>query len=143
MLQIEVRINDRFVAFANVENLSALADISDYGIEARTEPNPLTGADAFMHPKIFVDDHPRRQSVWALVARVARELAKRENAAPTAAEVRKLAVDVIGADAAARAWLRRPAMALEQRRPLDALKTADGRRRVATLLRQIEGGVYI
>jgi hypothetical protein len=81
MLQIEIRINDRFVAFANVENLSALVDISDYSVEARTEPNPLTGTDAFMHPKIFVDDHPRRQSVWALVAKVARELAKRENAA--------------------------------------------------------------
>jgi hypothetical protein len=81
MLQIEIRINDCFVAFANVENLSALADLSDYSLEARTEPNPLTGADAVMHPKIFVGDHPRRQSVWALVARVARELARRENAA--------------------------------------------------------------
>lgn len=81
MIQIEIRLNDRFVAFANVENLSALADISDYGVAARTEPNPLTGADAFMHPKIFVGEHPRRQSVWSLVARVARELAKRENAA--------------------------------------------------------------
>jgi hypothetical protein len=81
MLQIEIRINDRFVAFANVENLSVLADISDYSVEARTEPNPLTGADAFMHPKIFVDAHQRRQSVWSLVAKVARELAKRENAA--------------------------------------------------------------
>ena len=82
MLQIEIRINDRFVAFANVENPSALADISDYAIaSARTEPNPLTGSPAFMHPKIFIGDHPRRQSVWALVAKVARELAKRENAA--------------------------------------------------------------
>ena len=39
MLQIEIRINDRFVAFANVENPSALADISDYAIaSARTWP---------------------------------------------------------------------------------------------------------
>lgn len=141
MLQIEIRINDRFVAFANVENIAALADVSDYSVEARTEPNPLTGADAVMHQKIFVGDHPRRQSVWALVARVARELAKRENAAPTAAEVRKLADDVIGPDSTA--WLRRPAMALEQRRPVDVMKTADGRRRVVTLLGQIEGGVYV
>ena len=81
MIQIEIRLNDRFVAFANVENRSTLADISDYGVEARTEPNPLTGADAFMHSRIFVGDHPRRQSVWSLVAKVARELAKRENAA--------------------------------------------------------------
>jgi hypothetical protein len=81
MLQIEIRLDNVFVAFANVENIAALSDISDYSVEARTEPNPLTGADAFMHPKIFVGDHPRRQSVWSLVARVARELAKRENAA--------------------------------------------------------------
>lgn len=80
MLQIEIRLDNVFVAFANVENLSALADISDYSVEARTEPNPLTGSDAFNHPKIFVDGHQRRQSVWALVAKVARELAKRENA---------------------------------------------------------------
>lgn len=38
MIQIEIRLNDRFVAFANVENRSTLADISDYGVEARTEP---------------------------------------------------------------------------------------------------------
>jgi hypothetical protein len=142
MLQIEIRLDNVFVAHANVENISALADISDYAIVgARTEPNPLTGADAVMHQKIFVGDHPRRQSVWSLVAKVARELAKRENAAPTPAEVRKLAADVIGPDALA--WLRRPAMVLEQRRPIDMLKTADGRRRVATLLGQIEGGVYV
>jgi uncharacterized protein (DUF2384 family) len=35
------------------------------------------------------------------------------------------------------------AMALEQRRPVDVMKTADGRRRVVTLLGQIEGGVYV
>lgn len=81
MLQIEIRINNVFVAHANVENLSALADLSDYAVEARTEPNSLTGTDAFMHRRIFVGDHKRRQSVWSLVARVARELAKRENAA--------------------------------------------------------------
>ena len=81
MLQIEIRINNVFVAFANVENLSALADISDYAVEARTEPNPLTGADAVNHRRIFIGDHKRRKSVWSLVARVAHELAKRENAA--------------------------------------------------------------
>lgn len=79
--QIEIRINDVFVAHANVENLSALADISDYGVEARTEPNPLTGADAVNHRKMFVGDHKRKQSVWSPAARVARELARRENAA--------------------------------------------------------------
>jgi hypothetical protein len=140
-LEIEIRINGRFVAYANAGNISGCADISDYVVESRTEPSPLTGAPAFMHEKFVITFHERAQSVWALVAKVAVELARRENAAPTAAEIRALARDVIGADA--RAWLQQPAIGLGRAKPADLLKTAAGRRQLATFLRQIEYGVCV
>ena len=57
--------------------------------------------------------------------------------------IMKQAELLFGSGAEARAWLARPAMALEQRRPIDLLDTADGRRVLSNLLTQLEYGVYV
>lgn len=57
--------------------------------------------------------------------------------------IRKQAELLFGSRAEARAWLARPAMALEQRRPIDLLETEQGRRIMSNLLTQLEYGVYV
>ena len=58
-------------------------------------------------------------------------------------EIRRQAEQVFGSTADARRWFNRPAMALEQRRPIDLLGTAEGRRVLETLLTQLAYGVYV
>lgn len=62
--------------------------------------------------------------------------------AATAKEIRDLATGVFGSRRDAAAWLRTPALGLNQARPVDLLVTAAGRRLVYTLLVQLEYGVY-
>lgn len=54
----------------------------------------------------------------------------------------RLATVVLGSKAEARRWLEAPAMALDQRRPIDLVETRDGEALVTTLLNRIEYGVY-
>jgi hypothetical protein len=56
-----------------IANISDLADISDYVLEAMEAANPLTGAPA-RKGNIVLYHHDRRQSVWALLARAASEI---------------------------------------------------------------------
>lgn len=63
--------------------------------------------------------------------------------APAQAELRRRAVELFGSKAAAREWLNSEAMALERRKPVDLLKSAEGRRVLSTLLTQLDFGVYI
>ena len=58
------------------------------------------------------------------------------------AEILARATSVLGSRQEAEGWLIRPAMALEQRRPLDLLATSEGRRMVEELLERMEYGVY-
>jgi putative toxin-antitoxin system antitoxin component (TIGR02293 family) len=58
------------------------------------------------------------------------------------AEILAKAIDVFGSQDDAEAWLDRPAIALEQRRPVDLLATPPGVRLVEDLLGRIEYGVY-
>jgi putative toxin-antitoxin system antitoxin component (TIGR02293 family) len=62
---------------------------------------------------------------------------------PSRTAIRKQAELLFGSRAESRAWLSRPAMALEQRRPIDLLDTAEGRRVLSNLLTQLEYGVYV
>lgn len=62
---------------------------------------------------------------------------------PSAAEFRRQAVNVLGSKELAMGWLRTPAMALNQQRPMDLLGTEVGRQTVSTLLVQLEFGVYL
>ena len=58
------------------------------------------------------------------------------------AEILGRATDVLGSQAEAEAWLDRPAMALDQRKPIDLLSTPAGVETVEDHLTRIEYGVY-
>ncbi|MDQ6433712.1 DUF2384 domain-containing protein [Mesorhizobium sp. LHD-90] len=58
------------------------------------------------------------------------------------AEILALATDVFGSQEEAERWMERPAMALDQRRPIDLLATPAGVGLVETLLKRIDYGVY-
>ncbi|WGM37961.1 antitoxin Xre/MbcA/ParS toxin-binding domain-containing protein [Caulobacter sp. NIBR1757] len=59
------------------------------------------------------------------------------------AEILAHATAVFGSQAEAEAWLERPAMGLNQRRPIDLLATSAGVELVETHLYRIEYGVYM
>jgi putative toxin-antitoxin system antitoxin component (TIGR02293 family) len=58
------------------------------------------------------------------------------------AEILGRATEIFGSQAEAEAWLERPAMALEQRKPIDLLSTPAGVETVEELLTRLEFGVY-
>lgn len=58
------------VARAELGNLSDLADTSDYAVAIAEGDNPIAGTPAWRH-RTRIEGHPRRSSVWALVAKVA------------------------------------------------------------------------
>lgn len=59
------------------------------------------------------------------------------------AEILKQASDVFGSQEEAELWLERPAMGLDQRRPIDLLATPAGTELVQDFLTQLEFGVYV
>ena len=61
---------------------------------------------------------------------------------PTDAEMLVFATKVFGSEEDAQAWMERPAIGLNQRRPIDLMETAEGRKAVATYLVRIYFGVY-
>jgi putative toxin-antitoxin system antitoxin component (TIGR02293 family) len=58
------------------------------------------------------------------------------------AEILGRAIELFGSRAEAEEWLERPAMALEQRKPIDLLSTPAGVRSVEDHLTRLEYGVY-
>jgi hypothetical protein len=68
----------RIIATMRVANVSDLADISDYRIEAAEGSNPLTGTPQ-RSASCEVTGHDRRQSVWVLVAKAAEAACKAEH----------------------------------------------------------------
>jgi len=58
------------------------------------------------------------------------------------AEILGRATEVFGSQAKAEEWLERPAMALEQRKPIDLLSTPAGVETVEDHLTRLEYGVY-
>ncbi len=58
------------------------------------------------------------------------------------AEILSRATDVFGSQEDAERWLERPAIGLDQRRPIDLLATTAGVEIVETFLRRLEHGVY-
>ncbi|RZL04153.1 MAG: DUF2384 domain-containing protein [Rubrivivax sp.] len=60
----------------------------------------------------------------------------------TEAMIRNMATSVLGSQDAAAQWLLRPAMGLNQSRPIDLLKSTEGIIMVADLLTRMEYGVY-
>ena len=60
----------RSLAIANVANVSDLADVSDYAVSVTEGHNPLTNTPPWSQ-RGHVFQHDRRNSVWALIAKVA------------------------------------------------------------------------
>jgi putative toxin-antitoxin system antitoxin component (TIGR02293 family) len=58
------------------------------------------------------------------------------------AEVLAKATSVMGSQQAAEQWLERPAVGLDQRRPIDLLSTPAGLALVEDFLERVEYGVY-
>jgi putative toxin-antitoxin system antitoxin component (TIGR02293 family) len=58
------------------------------------------------------------------------------------AEILSHATELFGSQEAAEAWMEQPAMALNQRKPIDLLSTTAGVESVEELLTRIEYGVY-
>lgn len=59
------------------------------------------------------------------------------------AEIFAKAIEVMGSEDRARAWLTEPAMALDRRKPIDLMATPAGTELVEDLLVQLEYGVYV
>ena len=142
-LEIEIRINGTHLAHANASNIGSCTDLavlSDYAVEACTTLSLVPGAPRVIHEKIFIYHHKRIQSIWALVAKIATTLARRENVTPTRARIRELASAQFGPDT--KSWMREPNRWFDNAPPDDLIKTAAGRRMLATYLLQLEFGVY-
>jgi hypothetical protein len=60
----------RVLGKACIENLSDLRDISDYRVSVTEDDNHVAG-ESMWGAEGMIDGHPRRQTVWALVAKVA------------------------------------------------------------------------
>ena len=52
------------------------------------------------------------------------------------------AIDTLGSQDAAERWLSTPAMGLDQRKPIDLLRSTEGTELVKTLLKRMDYGVY-
>jgi len=59
------------------------------------------------------------------------------------AEILARATAVLGSQEEAERWLERPAVGLEQRRPIDLLATQAGVELVEEFLQRLEWGVYV
>ena len=70
----------RTVAMMTIANLSNLADVSDYCIEASEGENRIASLPA-RSMQSEVKHHDRRQSVWALIAKAAAAVAGAEGTA--------------------------------------------------------------
>ncbi|WP_417067964.1 antitoxin Xre-like helix-turn-helix domain-containing protein [Niveibacterium terrae] len=58
------------------------------------------------------------------------------------ATVTEQAIDVLGTQEAAEAWLAKPAIGLDRNRPIDLLETSEGTELVKTLLKRMDYEVY-
>lgn len=72
MLTIEIKVNGVLVAGATARNLSNLADVSDYEIMTVEKRSEHAGHETDMRTNFEIERHPRLQSVWALVEKIAR-----------------------------------------------------------------------
>jgi len=69
-IRISIELNGKEIASATANNLSELADLSDYGVTITERSNPALGI-APLSKITRLRQHPRKQSVWALVEKIA------------------------------------------------------------------------
>ncbi|MEM9734726.1 MAG: hypothetical protein AAF903_14785 [Pseudomonadota bacterium] len=73
-LTVEIKLNGKLIASSKIANVSDLADVSDYTWNCTENGSEVTGLeDAQAWGQIR--GHKRKQSVWALVSRVAAQAA--------------------------------------------------------------------
>lgn len=65
----------RTIGTMRIANVSDLANVSDYAVDATENANPLSGT-ALRNTKCTVRAHNRRQSIWALLAKASGEILK-------------------------------------------------------------------
>jgi hypothetical protein len=65
----------RTIGSMRISNMSNLADVSDYTVEAMESANPPTG-DPPRNAACLMLAHDRRQSVWSLLAKASEEIMK-------------------------------------------------------------------
>jgi hypothetical protein len=65
----------RTIAAMNISNISDLAELSDYLIEASETSNPLADTPS-RDVRCVIRGHARAQSVWALLAKASAEIMK-------------------------------------------------------------------
>ena len=70
-LTIELKVNGRLIGGAIITNRTGLADVSDYEVDAVETASPASGHELDFRSVFKIAGHSRRQSVWALVAKVA------------------------------------------------------------------------
>lgn len=80
MLEVRVFINDRAIGLARARNIGGPDGSCDYFVTGASEPSPVTGGRGGTNA-FHINGHNRVQSAWALVAKIAAELAELENAA--------------------------------------------------------------
>ncbi|APG13749.1 hypothetical protein BKD09_35870 [Bradyrhizobium japonicum] len=71
----------RTIAAMNISNISDLAEISDYRIEASETSNPLAGTPP-RTVRCVIHGHARAQSVWALLVKASEEIMKTDSIEP-------------------------------------------------------------
>lgn len=69
MLTIEIKLNGVVIAEASARNISELADTSSYFVVWNEVECPELGIEA-QGRKFVIEGHRRRQTAWALVAKV-------------------------------------------------------------------------
>jgi len=69
----------RTIASMRIANISDLAEVSDYLVEASETSNPLAGTPS-LNIRCFVRGHARARSVWALLAKASEEIANTDPA---------------------------------------------------------------
>jgi hypothetical protein len=69
----------RTIASMWIANISDLAEVSDYRVEATETSNPLAGTPP-RTAQCFIQGHERAQTVWALLAKAAEAIAKADSA---------------------------------------------------------------
>lgn len=67
---IEIKVNGELVGGATVKNVSQLSDLSDYDVLVAEKGSAETGLGDF-RADTKIAGHRRRQTVWALVQKVA------------------------------------------------------------------------
>lgn len=82
MLTLEIKLNGKLIGGATIQNVSRLADVSDYKVMACESASDVSGLGDFRQ-EFDLKNFRRLQTVWAIVAEVAAK-ARRLNSVESA-----------------------------------------------------------